>query len=339
MQPTLTGGPKDTIPPVVLKEIPLANSKNVSPKRVEITFDEYVKIKDNGKDFIVSPPLKSSPLLFTRGKRVIAQYDSALTANTTYLFDFGSSIVDLNEGNPLGDYQLRFSTGDNLDSMHISGMARDAFTFDSIKNMKVILYKSDVDSLPFTTTPDAVARVSNRGFFVAEALKNQSYRVIALEDKNANNIYDADEKIGFLDSMIMPSAFSADTMTIGDYERDTLTNFSYLPIIRIFSENIKKQYLSEYKREQQRQAVLYFAQHNPQIQSIKFFNGDSVAYDSTQIISEKSYFGDTVTYWFAQDSIYPKMFAKIIYVKPDSLGIDTPTETILRFKYFVPEKK
>ena len=334
MSPSLGGGPKDTIPPIVLKEIPRTNDTNVNIKRVEITFDEYVKIKD-AKDFIVSPPLKSSPQLFTRGKRVIAQFDSALNENTTYLFDFGSAIVDLNEGNPLGNYRLIFSTGNVLDSLHFSGRARHAFTFDSVKNMKVLLYSSDVDSLPFTTQPDAVSRVSNRGFFVVDALKNQPYRIIALEDKNNNNIYDADEMVGFLDSMITPISFSADTMNISSYELDTTSNFEYLPLIRIFQENINKQYLSDYKRDQERKAVLSFAQRNAEILSIAFLNSDSIAIDSTKIITETSFFGDTITYWFAVDSVPQKMHGKIVYMKPDSIGNEVPTETILRFKDFV----
>jgi hypothetical protein len=331
---SLSGGPKDTIAPVVLKEIPKYDETNVSVKRIEITFNEYVKIKDS-KSFIVSPPLKSSPSIFTRGKRVIAQFDSTLNENTTYLFDFGSAIVDLNESNPLGDYRLRFSTGDIIDSLHLSGRARHAFTFDSVKNMKIILYKSDVDSLPFTTPPDAVAHVSNRGFFVVDALKNQPYRVIAVEDKNNNNIYDAGEMVGFIDSMITPITFDADTMTVGDYERDTFSIFEHLPLVRIFQENINKQYLSDYKREQERKVMLYFAQHNPEIHSIAFFGSDSIALDSTKIITEKSFFADTVTYWFTHDSVPAKMYSTIIYTKPDSVGKDAPSEATLRFKDFV----
>ncbi|MDR1985314.1 MAG: Ig-like domain-containing protein [Prevotellaceae bacterium] len=334
MSNSLSGGPKDTTAPVILKEIPKYDDINVSTKQVEITFNEYVKIKDS-KTFIVSPPLKSAPTIFTRGKRVIAQFDSALNQNTTYLFDFGNAIVDLNESNPLGDYRLRFSTGDFVDSLHLSGRARHAFTFDSVKNMKVMLYKDDVDSLPFTTLPDAVANISNRGFFVVDALKSQPYRVITIEDKNNNNIYDAGEMVGFLDSMIIPVTFGSDTMTVGDYERDSISAFKYLPLVRIFQENINKQYLSEYKRDQERKVTLHFAQRYPEIHSIDFFDSDSVAFDSEKIITEKSFFCDTVTYWFTNDSLPAKMYAKIVYTKPDSVGNDVPTEATLRFKDFV----
>ncbi|MDR0753899.1 MAG: Ig-like domain-containing protein [Prevotellaceae bacterium] len=334
MSNSLSGGPKDTVAPAILKEIPKYDETNVNVKQIEITFNEYVKINDR-KTFIVSPPLKSVPVIFTRGKRVIAQFDSVLDPNTTYLFDFGNAIVDLNEGNPLGDYRLRFSTGDIIDSLHLSGRARHAFTFDSIKNMKVLLYKNDIDSLPFTTPPDAVALVSEKGFFVVDALKNQPYRVITIEDKNNNNIYDAGEMTGFLDSMLIPVTFGSDTMTVGDYERDSISAFDYLPLVRIFQENINKQYLVEYKREQERKIALYFAQHYPEIHSVEFFNSDSVALDSEQIITEKSFFGDTVTYWFANDSVPSKMYAKLVYTKPDSTGNEVPTEVVLKFKDFV----
>jgi hypothetical protein len=141
--------------------------------------------------------------------------------------------------------------------------------------------------------------------------------------------------VGFLDSMIIPVAFDVDSMTVGNYERDSVSTFDYLPLVRIFQENINRQYISEYKREQERKVVLYFAQHNPEIHSIAFFSGDSVALDSTKFIVEKSFFADTVTYWFSNDSVPAKLYAKIVYTKPDSAGIDAPAETTLRFQDFV----
>lgn len=48
------GGPKDTIPPKVMGATPAFNTTNFTGTRIYITFDEYVQLKDQQKEF--SPP-------------------------------------------------------------------------------------------------------------------------------------------------------------------------------------------------------------------------------------------------------------------------------------------
>ena len=40
------GGPRDTIPPAVVKELPAYGSLNITNKKLEITFDEYIQLTD-----------------------------------------------------------------------------------------------------------------------------------------------------------------------------------------------------------------------------------------------------------------------------------------------------
>ena len=51
-----SGGPKDTIPPVVLAMNPADNATDfpVEDGEITITFDEYVQVKDPAKNIIVS---------------------------------------------------------------------------------------------------------------------------------------------------------------------------------------------------------------------------------------------------------------------------------------------
>ena len=99
---TPTGGPKDTIPPVLIKAIPATETINFKEKQIKIYFDEYIKLKDVNKKLVISPPQKYDPILTpvgTASKFITIKLQDTLDANTTYAFNFGNSIVDNNEEN------------------------------------------------------------------------------------------------------------------------------------------------------------------------------------------------------------------------------------------------
>ncbi|MEZ3443453.1 MAG: Ig-like domain-containing protein, partial [Alistipes sp.] len=63
----LTGGPKDTLPPVILRmdpdnfttRYPLTGSN----RKIYVEFDEFVQLKDQQKEFFTSPQKKKKPQL------------------------------------------------------------------------------------------------------------------------------------------------------------------------------------------------------------------------------------------------------------------------------------
>ena len=57
-----SGGPKDTIPPIITKLNPLPRATNVPTHKtkLELTFNEYVVVKDP-KSLFLSPPLEKAP--------------------------------------------------------------------------------------------------------------------------------------------------------------------------------------------------------------------------------------------------------------------------------------
>ena len=55
-----TGGPRDSIPPVLVNATPKLNTTFFDKEGFTLTFDEYVTLKDVSKQLIVSPPLSSS---------------------------------------------------------------------------------------------------------------------------------------------------------------------------------------------------------------------------------------------------------------------------------------
>src|SRR5699024_8114564 len=124
------GGPKDTIPPVVLSTKPPNFSTQFDDALIIITFDEFVKLKEPNQQILISPPLENKPIVKPIGqasKYIEIELMDTLRENTTYTINFGKSIEDNNEGNTLPFYKYVFSTGDYIDSLRVSGTVKDAY--------------------------------------------------------------------------------------------------------------------------------------------------------------------------------------------------------------------
>ena len=99
-----TGGPKDSIAPVIVTARPPFESINFKDDEIRIYFDEYIKLNDLNKQLVVSPPMKYPPIitpLGTPSKYIKIQILDTLKENTTYTFNFGQSVIDNTEGNVL----------------------------------------------------------------------------------------------------------------------------------------------------------------------------------------------------------------------------------------------
>ena len=78
------GGPRDTIPPVVVKESPLNGTLHFSAKRIEVQFDEYIQLADIQKNVIISPPQQTPPEVKAIGKTLSVVFNEELQDSTTY---------------------------------------------------------------------------------------------------------------------------------------------------------------------------------------------------------------------------------------------------------------
>ena len=208
---TPTGGPRDTLPPVILNMTPdnfSVNRPTVHHEKIYIEFDEFVQLKDQQKEFFTSPQMKKKPLVSMRGKGIVVQLRDTLEANTTYALNFGSAVRDNNEGNPLYSMRYVFSTGPTIDSMIFSGYTADSvsksfiwfFPADSVENV------AEYDSTIFKYKPAVIARAENNGIFIAQNLKPIPYRVYAVQDKNDNQMYEpGSDQVGFLEKSYNPA--------------------------------------------------------------------------------------------------------------------------------------
>ncbi len=211
-----TGGPKDSIPPVMAIAKPMNKATLFDAKKIVISFDEYVKFKNLNSQLIISPPTKTKPIIKPQGgvsKKISIQFLDSLTPNTTYTVNFGNSIVDNNEGNELGKFSYVFSTGKFLDSLSIFGRVKDPLAKKEIENISVFAYKDTHDTIVGNYTPSYVTNTLKSTVFNLENLAEANYTLIAVEDKNNNYKYDKGfEKIGFLKDQITLTNTTKDSL-------------------------------------------------------------------------------------------------------------------------------
>ena len=270
-----SGGPKDTIPPVVAGMVPTSNSVSfpLENGKIEIEFDEYVVIKDANKNILLSPPQKKQVKTRIKGKSVIVTFTEPLDSNCTYSLNFGEAIADNNENNPFYGLSYSFSTGKEIDSLMLSGTVMDATTLFPIANANVALFLQAKDSTVITTRPDAVARTDKWGYFTVRNLKNMPYHVFAYTDDNTNNRYDqGNEKIAFLDTVVTPvKVMKKDSQELQYYDpKDTLACLSRPSEVEllIFKENPTIQFIRENKRFSRRGMGIKFNAADAKIDSI-----------------------------------------------------------------------
>jgi hypothetical protein len=212
------GGPADIYPPFVTESDPPNYSLHFKEQRIILKFNEFVNVTDVINEVFISPPLNKTPDIRTRGKSVIITIDEELHDSTTYSIYFGKSIKDITEGNPMENYNYVFSTGDWIDSLSIIGEVINAFDLKPEKDVLVMLYEDNndtipFDSLPYLVKPSYLTRTTEQGFFILNNLRNSEYLLFALADINFSATYDlADENIAFLDSLITPEFLMPDEM-------------------------------------------------------------------------------------------------------------------------------
>jgi uncharacterized protein (DUF2141 family) len=304
---------------------PPQRTKGFKGKELIFTFNEYVQLKNQSKNFVISPPLPSKkPVLKLKGKSIVVSFPS-IADSVTYYIDFGASVVDVNEGNPANYLNFIFSTGDILDTMIYVGHVVDAFTLDPVDAANVFLYEDNNDSIVFKRNPSALSITNKEGVFIVKGLKNKKYKMVAVTDKNSNMRYDAGiEQIAFPDSLISPVSFS---------DNDSISFYS-LPVFNMFTENVKRQALMETKRPEERLISLRFNEIYPVIKS---FSIDDVP--TSRIIEETSAQRDTVNFWITSREVKDTITGELIYLKTDTLNNLSPDTVKIKLPYSKPTPK
>lgn len=200
---TPDGGPKDIIPPRPVSYAHDSAATNFTGNKIVLKFNEYVQLKDLNNQLIISPPLNNEPDVVIRKREIVITLNDTLLPNTTYSISFGNAIRDITEENILDNFRYVFSTGPVIDSLRISGKVVNASTLAGEKGMLVMLYANTGDSVPMKQRPYYFAKTRDDGSFVMTNLKAGKYKLVALDDKNSNYLFDnAAERIAFSNDLI-----------------------------------------------------------------------------------------------------------------------------------------
>lgn len=334
-----TGGDKDTIPPVIVGINPLPGTVNVPlhDAKFVFTFNEYIQIK-NPKNVFLSPPPEKSPIVRMRGKDLVVTLEEDLQPNTTYTISFTDALADNNEGNMYPGYTYVFSTGDQIDSMIVTGVVQDCNSLKPVKGATVMLYKDHSDSAIFLRRPYAAAKTDDWGFFSLPFVGDTLYRIYAVRDENANNIYDPEtETVAFIDSIFRPTLKLNDTLP-EFLKYDMLDTISCEArrkehTLRLFREKPSKQFLVNKVRVHDRTAYITFMAPNAWIDSL-WVRG----YRADQVITQFNILQDSLEIWVNDRRPAPDTLHLFVnYRKTDSLGHMVPA--LEHHKLTMPEGK
>jgi uncharacterized protein (DUF2141 family) len=198
-----TGGPRDSIPPTLVNVSPPNSTVNFKGNRITLSFDEYVQLQKLQENLLISPTPKIIPNVEYKLRTVSIKIRDTLEPNTTYRFDLGNSIVDVNEGNPFKNFSYIFSTGPYIDSLTFSGNVQLAETGKKDSILLVFLYKDLDDSAVLKHKPRYITRLDSLGNFTFHNLPGGIYNVYALKDESGQKYYNnPDELFAFSDSTI-----------------------------------------------------------------------------------------------------------------------------------------
>ena len=356
------GGPRDTIPPQVTKELPLNGSLNVTTKKVEITFNEYIQLSDIQKNVLISPPQQIAPEIKAIGKTVSVVFQEDLLDSTTYTIDFGAAICDYNEKTPLEGYVMSFSTGDQIDSLAISGRVYNAANLNPMPSVLVGIHANHHDTALNTIPFTRVTRSNSEGYFTIHNIRQGSYRLYALNDISRDYFYQPGEGVAFMDSIITPyttremhwDTIWYDTLgldpTTGDtlftrqidsvYEHEVTHFWPDSLILWYFEEAKQRHYFQRILREEQHAFTLVFSAPQdslPLLEPLRYSQLDSTATDSAwvnfldYVLVQSNKTLDTITYWLT-DSLAIRMDTipfRMTYQFSDSVyNIIPKTDTI-----------
>jgi hypothetical protein len=200
-----SGGPIDKNPPQSAGATPDSGTVNFNSKKIELSFNEYIQLKDPGQ-VVISPPMNEPPEIKAQKKTITIKFNESLKPNTSYVINFGKAIADITEGNSLNDYAYIFSTGSTIDTLVVKGKMNNAFTASPEKGALVMLFGKERDSALVKGLPDYVAKTDESGNFKITNVAPGSYQIFGLQDKNQNYTSEPEEAVAFSDSLIEAGA-------------------------------------------------------------------------------------------------------------------------------------
>lgn len=325
------GGPRDTIPPVLVKSVPENKSLNFKGNTIKLIYDEYLKVDNLERNLIVTPMGDIDFEDKIRRNIVEITFLSPLQDSTTYTLNFQTAIKDITEGNISTDNTFAFSTGNYIDSLHVSGITENLLKFDSLKNITVGLYNVYDTFNLFKGRPLYFTRSDEKGIFLIDNIKDGKYFIQAFNDINNNLRCDVPKEIfAFdLDTITLRSNIDSIHMQLMALDNRPLKILKSLPSGKYYEVGFNKSIIKYSVVPFDTTEVLYYNLFNSN-KGIRFYNtlnGDSTTIVLTASDSVNNILVDTLNVKFQESKRKKEDFSfKITPQNKSSVPIDFTAE-------------
>jgi uncharacterized protein (DUF2141 family) len=216
-----TGGPRDSLPPVLVRVNPRDSATGFNAKKITLAFNEYVQLENIQQNLLVSPMPRITPTVESKLREVTITLRDTLEENTTYSLNFGDAIRDVNEGNPVRNFTYLFTTGTALDSLVIPGRVLIAETGKIDTSLIVVLHTDYADSA-LRELPRYVTKLDSRGYFMFRNLPAATYAMYAFKDESNSRRYNSPSQLFAFADTLVSSIDPPDSLTLYAYlEKDT----------------------------------------------------------------------------------------------------------------------
>ena len=206
-----SGGLRDSLPPRLVIANPKDSAVNVVAKNIVLTFDEYVTVEQYQTNLVISPAPSSAskfPEVDYKLRNVTIKLKDSLEPNTTYSFNFGNAIRDVNEGNIARDFIYSFSTGKTIDYNTYAGKVIVAETGKphTDSSLLVILHKNLDDTAVKKISPRYITRMNGKGEFIFHNLPAGTFAVYVVAASYDKKYNDSTKFFAFRDNPVTISA-------------------------------------------------------------------------------------------------------------------------------------
>lgn len=218
------GGPKDSLAPVLVSAIPATKATQVQSKKIVLTFDEFITLEKIQENLIVTPVPKNNPIVEGRLRNITILLKDSLLPNTTYAFQFGNAIKDVNEGNIATGFSYVFSTGNSIDTLELDGTVLLAESGKTDSTLLAVLHKNLDDSAIKKLTPPYITRVDGKGKFSFKYLPSGLYKLYVVPNDFTKKYDDSTKRFAFLDQPIIINGVAENSPVLYAFEAFTKTS-------------------------------------------------------------------------------------------------------------------
>ncbi len=213
-----TGGPRDSLPPVLIKAIPNDSTLHFNTNKIILNFDEYVTIDNPQNNVIIWPNPTKQPVIESKLRTVTIKLKDSLEKNTTYTILFGRGLKDVNEGNADSSFNYVFTTGSKLDKNVIKGKVLLAETGKIDTTLLVVLQTNLSDTAIKKTPPRYYAKLNGKGNFRFYNLPTDTFNIFVVPNDYTKRYDDSTKLFAFLNKPLFVKDTSTPALTLYAYE-------------------------------------------------------------------------------------------------------------------------